>query len=278
LYQGAILPLLESWWITAPVFISLRVASYFVERGLSRASEAQQMVNALDTAKDARILVLEDALRRLNEVVGNRKLKLHIDYTHLGTLLQQAGSLIYEVKYSYVPASNIADLEATQKIVANIADFRRALEEAIRTSGYKPSSVKERLTLTEVFYSFRIVENVVQKLRDFDDEPGYAVDILAVEVSQIQAVSGSKNLIECRCTDGSRIWNIVTNIQGVKPGMKLACAVLPPVEMMDIVSEAMFLGGQPLSEDIELGPLGNPPLAILDQARAQVLHIIKRMT
>jgi predicted RNA-binding protein with EMAP domain len=278
LYQGAILPLLESLWIIAPVFISLRVASYSVERGLSRASKAQQMVNALDTAKDARILVLEDALRRLNEVVGNRKLKLHIDYTQLGTLLQQAGSLIYEVKYSYVPATALADLEATQKIVANIGEFRRTLEEAIRTSGYKPSSVKETLTLADVFYSFRIVETVVQKLRDFDDEPAYAVDILAVEISQIQAVSGSKNLIECRCTDGSRIWKIVTNIQGVNPGMKLACAVLPPVEMMDIVSEAMFLGGQPLSEDTELGPLNKPPLAILDQARAQVLHIIKRMT
>ena len=236
------------------------------------------MVSVLDTAKDARILVLEDALRRLHEVVGNRKLKLHVDYAQLGANLQQAGSLIYEVKYSYVPAPKIADLEATQKIVLSIADFRKALEEAIRTSGYKPSSAKETLTLADVFYSFRIVENLVQKLRDFDDEPAYAVDILAVEVSQIQPVSGSKNLTECRCTDGSRIWKIVTNIQSVKIGMKLACAVLPPVEMMGIVSEAMFLDAQPLSIDIELGPLRSPSPAVLDQARAQVLQIIKRMT
>jgi predicted RNA-binding protein with EMAP domain len=236
------------------------------------------MVSVLDTAKDARILVLEDALRRLHEVVGNRKLKLHLDYAQLGANLQQAGSLIYEVKYSYVPAPNIADLEATQKIVSSIADFRKNLEETIRTSGFKPSSAKETLALAEVFYSFGIVENLIQKLQDFDDEPAYAVDILAVEVSQIHPVSGSKNLIECRCTDGSRIWKIVTNIQSVKIGMRLACAVLPPVEMMGIVSEAMFLSAQPLSEDTELGPLSNPPLSILDQARAQVLHIIKRMT
>ena len=69
----------------------------------------------------------------------------------------------------------------------------------------------------------------------------------------------------------------MTNITGIKSGIKLACAVLPPVEMMDIVSEAMFLGGDPLSDDVELGLLENPAASLLDQARAQVLHIMKRM-
>ena len=110
------------------------------------------------------------------------------------------------------------------------------------------------------------------------DDPGFAVDILAVEISQTQPVPDSKNLTECRCTDGTRIWRIVTNIQGVKAGSKLACAVLPPVEMMGIVSEAMFLGGDSLPDDTQLGPLESPTSSILDQARAQVLQITKRMT
>ena len=247
-------------------------------RGLSRASETLEMVSVLDTAKDARLLVLEDALRRLNELVGNRKLKLHVDYTKLGSTLQQAGSLIYEIKYSYVPASKVAELEATQKIVNGMAEFRRILEEAIQSSGYKPSTLNESLSLTEAFYSFRIVERLLNKLQDFDDEPAYAVDILAVELSQVQTVPDSKNLTECRCTDGSRIWKIVTNIQDLKTGIKLACAILPPVEMMGIVSEAMFLGGEPLPEDTELGFMKTPPSSALDQARAQVLQITKRMT
>jgi predicted RNA-binding protein with EMAP domain len=234
-------------------------------------------VTLLDTAKDARILVLEDAIRRLNEAVGGRKLKLHVDYSKLVESLQQAGSLIYEVKYSYIPAAQVAELEATQKIVATLTSFRTILETAIDSSGYKPSTVKESLSLTDVFYSFRIVENFVRKLTEFDDEPGHAVDIVAVEISQSQSVPESKNLTECRCTDGSRIWRIVTNIQGLKPGIKLACAVLPPVEMMNIVSEAMFLGGVPLPEDTQLGTLKTPPASALDQARAQVLQIMKRM-
>ena len=235
-------------------------------------------MRVLDTAKDARLLVLEDALRRLNEMKGNRRLKLHVDYSKLTASLQQAGSLIYEIKYSYIPAPKVAELEATQKIVEAIADFRSILEEAIKTSGYKPSTVNESLGLMEVFYAFRITEGLIQKLKEYDDEPGYAVDIIAVELSQIQSIPDSKNLTECRCTDGSRIWKIVTNIQGLGAGTKLACAVLPPVEMMGVVSEAMFLGGDPLPEDTELGLMKTPPTSVLDQARAQVLQITKRMT
>ncbi len=245
-------------------------------RGLSRAPASHFLVTVMDTAKDARILVLEDAIRRLSEAVGGRKLKLHLDYSKLVETLKQAGSLIYEVKYSYVPATQVAELESTQNIVGTIASFRTILQSAMDSSGYKPSTVKESLSLTEVFYSFRIVENFVEKLREFDDEPGHAIDILAVEISQSRALPDSKNLTECRCTDGSRIWNIVTNIQNLKPGVKLACAILPPVEMMNIVSEAMFLGGDPLPDETSLGVLKTPPASALNQARAQVLQIRKR--
>ncbi len=40
---------------------------------------------------------------------------------------------------------------------------------------------------------------------------------------------------------------------------------------------AMFLGGEPLPEDTSLGSLDTPPESALDQARAQVLLITKRM-
>ncbi len=234
-------------------------------------------MNSLDTAKDARVIILEDAIRRLNEIVNNRKMKFHIEYSKLGEILQQAGSLIYEVKYSYLPPDQVADLEATNKIVSSLADFRTTVDDAIKSAGYKATTTKDFLTLAEIYYSFRIIADFQRKLRNYDEEPGRAVNLLAVEISQIQSVPESKNLTECRCTDGSRIWKIVTNLSNVETGTKLACAVLPPVEMMNIVSEAMFLGGEPLPETTELGPMENPPDAALDQARAQVLQIMKRM-
>jgi predicted RNA-binding protein with EMAP domain len=234
-------------------------------------------VVSLDTAKDARIIILEDALRRLHEIVSNRKLKFHIEYSKLGEILQQAGSLIYEVKYSYLPAEQVADLEPTKKIVESLAGFKAIVDNAIKTTGYKAASTKESLILAEASYAFGIVEDFQRKLREYDDEPGRAVKILAVEVSQTQPVPESKNLTECRCTDGHRIWRILTNLPNVKKDIILACAVLPPVEMMNLVSEAMFLGGQPLPASTPLGQLEDPPASVLDQARAQVLQIMKRM-
>ena len=232
----------------------------------------------MDTAKDARILVMEDALRRLNEIIGNRKLKFHAEYSKLGEILQNAGSLVYEVKYSYLTAEQVADLESTRKIIEGIATFRKMIEQSIKTTGYKPATPKESLVQAELSYSFRIVEGLQNRFRNYDDDPAHAVDIIAVEISQIQAIPDSKNLTECRCTDGIRIWRIVTNLPGLKSGTRLACAILPPVDMMNTVSEAMFLGGEPLPTSTAVGVINNPSSLMLDQARAQALHIIKRMT
>lgn len=231
----------------------------------------------MDTAKDARILVLEDALKRLNDVVSARRVKVHVEYSKLVEALKIAGSLLYEIKYSYIDASALAVLEATKNLVAAIDGFADIYTAAIESAGFKPKTGKEQLALAEIDYALRIVKGIPTRLAEYDEDPAYAIDILAVEVSQAYPVENSKNLLSCRCTDGSRIWHIVTNISDVKPGVKLACGVLPPVEMMNVVSEAMFLGGEALQEEVELGPYAHPPDSALDQARAQVMQITKRM-
>jgi predicted RNA-binding protein with EMAP domain len=231
----------------------------------------------MDTAKDARVLVLEDALKRLNDVVSGRKLKVHVEYGKLVEALKTAGSLLYEVKYSYIDASALAVLEATKNLVATIDGFAEIYDAAIESAGFKPKTGKEHLMLAEVDYALRIVKGVPTRLAEHNEDPAFAIDMLAVEVSQVHPVENSKNLLSCRCTDGSRIWHIVTNIPDVKPSVKLSCAVLPPAEMMNAVSEAMFLGGEALPEATELGPLANPSDSALDQARAQVMQITKRM-
>ena len=236
------------------------------------------MVKALDTAKDARILVLEDALGRLNEIIGTRKLRMHVKYSSLVEAIKIAGSLFYEVKYSYLDSHSLASLPATEKMVSAIDQFAALFRTAIDSSGYKPSSAKADHTLADVLYSLRIIQGFQERLRKYDEDPAHAVDILVVEITQTEPVEDSKNLIACRCTDGSRIWNIVTNLKNVKPGVKLTCAVLPPVEMMGIVSEAMFLSGEPLPPAIELGVIDELPENVLAQARTQVLQLTKRMT
>ena len=235
-------------------------------------------MSSLDTAKDARILVLEDALRRLTEVVNNRKLKIHIDYSKLGEALKTAGALLYEVKYSYQEAAQLANLEPTNKLIDVMKQFEEVFELARKSSGFLPKTANEQIVVSDTLYSLSIINGFQEKLRSYDDDPAFAVDILAVEITQLKPVEGAEKLTECRCTDGTRIWPIVTNLQGLISGTKLACAYLPPVNMMGTVSEAMFLGGDPLPESTQLGPLSDIPQSALDQARAQVLQITKRMT
>ncbi|MFW9800980.1 MAG: hypothetical protein ACFFD9_11130 [Candidatus Thorarchaeota archaeon] len=232
----------------------------------------------MDTAKDARVLVLEDAIRRLNEIVSNRKLRLHIEYSKLGDSLKTAGALFYEVKYAYTEPRALSELEATKNLISAISDFEEFFRTAVDTQGYTPTSSGESVIAAEVDYALRIARGFQQRLVEYGDDPAYAVDLLAVEISQTNTVEGSKNLTRCRCTDGSRIWNVVTNLSGVRPGVILPIAILPPVNMMGLVSEAMFLAEDPLPESTELGRLKDVPASALNQARAQVLQIMKRMT
>ena len=231
----------------------------------------------MDTAKDARILILEDALKRLNDIVRQRRLKLHISYNEMAKVMHQVEKYFYEIKYAYMDAQALADLEATKKIIDAGRKIREMYAQAMKSTGYKPESVKEQLVHAELKYTLRIVEGFPNRLRNFEDEPGHAVDILAVEITLINPIADSDNLKECRCTDGTRIWTIVTNIKEIIVGSKLSCAVLPPVEMMGVVSEAMFLGSEKLPDSTQLGIQLSPSASNIDQARAQVMHIIKRL-
>ncbi|MHA1770262.1 MAG: hypothetical protein ACTSYL_01905 [Candidatus Thorarchaeota archaeon] len=231
----------------------------------------------MDTAKDARVRIVEDALARLTAIIRNRRLKMHLDYGKFNEVLKTLEGLFYEIKYSYVEAPQLAELPATKKIVQAIAAMGEGFEATITSTGHKPKTDSERLAIAEFRYAIRTITGFPRRLVKYPDDAGYAVDLLAVEISQTSAVAGSNKLTECRCTDGSRIWTIVTNIQGVKKETKLAAAVLPPTEFMGVISEAMFLGGDSLSDETPLGLLENIPERSLAQARGQVFSLIKRL-
>ncbi len=234
-------------------------------------------VNIVDTAKDARILILEDALHRLNSLISSRRFKFHVDYNSLTTAIQKASGLLYEIKFSYLDPAALAELKATNDLITEIGTVGTAYRQAMKSAGYSPHTTKESLTIAEMEYALRIVEGFQRRLLNSPDDPAFATDILAVEISQVESIAGSKNLSKCRCTDGSRRWQILTNLEGIKQGMRLPCIVLPPVEMMDSVSEAMFLGLEELGPDRQLGLLTDVPPSSLKQARAQVLQVIKRL-
>ena len=231
----------------------------------------------MDTSKDARILVLEDALKRLNDIVKHRRLKFQISYSELSKILGLVENIFYEIKYCYLEPRELSELDATKSIIDVGMKFQETYEEALKSTGYESGSTKEKLVHAEVKYALRIIDGFPNRLLNYNEDPAHAVDILAVEITQTKPVEGSDNLTECRCTDGSRIWTIVTNIKGISVGEKMSCAILPPAEMISVVSEAMFLGSEQLPDSTQLGILSSPSKAAIDQARAQVMGIMKRL-
>ena len=114
-------------------------------------------MKSLDTSKDARVLVLEDALKRLNDIVKQRKLKLHISYSDLTKILGLVENSFYEVKYSYIDSLTLAELDATKKIMDAGVKFQETYEEALKSTGYETGSTKEKLNHDEVTYALRII-------------------------------------------------------------------------------------------------------------------------
>lgn len=230
----------------------------------------------MDTAKDARILVLEDALRRLESIFSKRLLRFQVDYKHLLELLGKAKEAYYGIKYSYAEPTELKTSEPLETLVGAIEEFETIYNTAKTERDFKPKKTSEKRLLAETEYAFRIVFAFRNRLSQPSD-PAFAIDILCVEITQVSDLEESENLTACRCTDGSRIWEVLTNIDSVESGLKMVIGVLPPTELMDRISEAMFLHNEPLPEDTALGALEDPPEQALDQARAQVLNIIKKV-
>lgn len=230
----------------------------------------------LDTAKDARILILEDALRRLESIFSKRLLRFQVDYNQLLNLLGAAKEAYYAIKYSYMEPHELRTSESLETLTNAIRKFESIYTTAKDERGFKPAKTSEKRLLAETEYVFRVVFGFRNRLSR-PPNPAFAIDILCVEITQVSDVEQSDNLLACRCTDGSRIWRVHTNIDSVESGMRMAVGVLPPAELMGGVSEAMFLHRAPLHKDTTLGFLDKPPQEALDQAAAQVVNITKKV-
>jgi predicted RNA-binding protein with EMAP domain len=230
----------------------------------------------LDTATDARILVLEDALRRLQNIFSKRLLRFQVDYKRLLEFHDQAKEAYYGIKYSYHEPEEIKSSQSLEALVSAVRQFEDIYRTAVEERAFKPENTSQKRLIAETEYAFRTIFGFRNRLRCPSD-PAFAIDILCVEITKISRVEESDTLTACRCSDGSRIWEVLTNIVSMDSGLKMAIGVLPPTELMNRVSEAMFLHKSPLSEDTPLGRLENPPDEVLDQARAQVLNITKKV-
>jgi predicted RNA-binding protein with EMAP domain len=233
-------------------------------------------VYSLDTANDARILVVEDALKRLENIFSKRLLRFQVDYKRLLELHGKAKEAYYGIKFSYQEPEEIKSSKSLESLVESIEKFEDIYQTARNERAFKPENPSQKKLIAETEYVFRTVFGFGNRL-NYPSDPAFAIDILCVEITHASHIEESDSLTACRCSDGSRIWEILTNIDFLDTELKMPAGVLPPTELMNSVSEAMFLHRSPLSQDTPLGRLDDPPNEALDQARAQVLNIAKKV-
>jgi len=62
----------------------------------------------LNTAKDFRILIAEDALNKLEDIVKYHGLNLPINWSKVYGIIRDTRSCLIKIKYSYLPLKNLS--------------------------------------------------------------------------------------------------------------------------------------------------------------------------
>jgi len=227
----------------------------------------------MNTSKDYRILLAEDALRRLEEAVRGWILPYPIDKSGSLGILRSMRSSLLRVKYSFLPARMILETDEYRMLEQDAERLKDKLLGGASGLSQAKLSSKQRLRLAEIKYALWMILGLRGRLMLGDDNvPEHAVDVIGVEVTRAYRHPDLPGLTVTRASTGRAVLTIVTNITGVRVGEVRGAAILPPVMFGGIVSEAMFAGSAPLpgggfkGRRIPLGLIGSG-------VRAEVMRI-----
>ncbi len=216
----------------------------------------------MDTASDARILMAERCVRDVEKYIGNMR-----DVKKSG-ILKELEAKIMELKYSYGELEDLKTiLEDIKKFCVDIVNILGGNEWVARLKGMKFSA----LSIAHIKFCLNILYNLENRLK-LPPKPEYAVDIRIGEVESVMKHPNAGKLRICNVNVG-KVVTVVTNIESVKEGEKLAVALLPPAEFFGVVSEGMFL-----SHESKNGTPGEMPVLTDEErnnARKEVLKYLR---
>jgi len=194
----------------------------------------------MDTRVDHRILMAEDAIDRLERRVKNWGLTWPLNKKRASETLKEIRKTLKRIRYSFLPAKLLAQSEDTLRLVF----LSRTLSEVLLPKpGFQlPRSTSSRLALAEIRYSLSVLIGLPMRLRLGEKNlPEYAVDVFGVEVTRVDNLSGI--LMVTRASARSFALTIVTNIKDIRTEEVRAAAILPPLELQGVISEAMYASG-----------------------------------
>ncbi len=223
----------------------------------------------MDTAHDYRILTAEDALRRLEDIVKYNRLGIPINHKKLMNRLHKAKTLLYRLKYMYLPHRELAGTSEAEGIRELAGELARELLNRGLLQRFKPNRMAE----AEARYALRILYGLKYRiLLGEKNNPLYAVDVEGVEIVSVSRHPNSDRLYLTKA-EGILPYTIVTNMSSVKKGEVRAAAVLPPADIRGIISEAMYCS-DPLPSTFK-GKRVPEDMIYADEVKAKVIEIVK---
>jgi len=229
----------------------------------------------MDTGNDHRILIVEDAIKRIMEILKMKRFKFQFKHYRdaLQLLEHSSHTLIQTVKYCYLEPDGIVEMPEFKEFHENTTKIEQMITEELKAAMYKPDNPKDLLMMKEVEYVLSIFRDFPRRIQ-LPPHAGNALDAFSVQVTRVEKHPELDNLYVCRTTDKKQIWNVVTNIPEVKKDMNYPVVHLPPTMFGGIVSEAMFLTNQTILD--EAGTLLKLSGTLLNLVNSQVFVLLKK--
>ncbi|MCD6324369.1 MAG: tRNA-binding protein [Desulfurococcales archaeon] len=192
---------------------------------------------AMDTSKDYRLLLVRDAVSRLERIVRVWNLNYPIHKNVVLQKLREARRFSEEILHSYLPLSYLITYEPVTKL----QDLGKELAKLLLPPKGVSVSGKSKLHVAEIKYCLLQLINLKPKLAlGEENKPEYAVDIVGVEIASVTKHPNASKLYVTKAGTAAFGLTIVTNIESVRKGEIRAAAILPPREFFGVISEAMF--------------------------------------
>ncbi|MCD6383249.1 MAG: tRNA-binding protein [Thermoplasmata archaeon] len=236
-----------------------------------------------DTTRDFRILLAEKTLKYLENTLLNAKLPGQWDRRGALTALKRVSSALQSVKYSYLPARELASSDLMKELQKGAVEILSTLGGEGWAERFLEGSKREERERVEeqisrIRFSLNVLYNLPSRLMLGEiSEPAYAVDIRAGRVLSATHHPEDRELTLCKVSCGRAI-TVITNVKGVEEGERYAVSLLPPRRIKGVLSEGMFLGSDSglLRTDRGEGELlTDVDEEYLREVRAQVLSFIK---
>lgn len=223
----------------------------------------------MDTPHDYRILLAEDALKRLENIVKYNRLGIPLNINRLLGYVYEMKTLLYRLKYMYLPYRDLARTSEAERIKELAGIVARELLNRELLQKFKPNRMAE----AEARYALRVLYGLKYRIMLGDgNNPLYAVDIEGVEIVSVSRHPNSDRLYVTKA-EGILPYVIVTNISNIKKGEIRAAVILPPVDLRGIISEAMYCS-KPIPTEYK-GKRVPEKLIYSDEVKAKIIGLLR---